>query len=114
MSDWSSDVCSSDLRGDQIDGAKAVRTALNALPRNRATTVEERDAARAEAMQIDISDAAKQHAAGAFDACSSVGDRAIDKTYDYRYSYRACLGVMHDRMIGTVNKEYWDVLKAGS
>src|SRR3546814_2938049 len=86
MSDWSSDVCSSDLRGDQIDGAKAVRTALNALPRNRATTVEERDAARAEAMQIDISDAAKQHAAGAFDACSSVGDRAIDKTYDYRYS----------------------------
>ena len=41
-------------------------------------------------------------------------DYTIIKRYDLRYSYRACLGVMHDGLIDGVNKKYWDALKAGT
>ena len=53
-------------------------------------------------------------ASEAFEACRNVSDLAISRRYDARYSYRDCLGIMHDDLIDGVNKQYWDALKAGS
>lgn len=100
--------------GDQLTGARMVRSAINALPRDRASNETEREAARTVAMQQTASADAVAYAKDAFFACRSVTDHTIIKRYDSRYSYRACLGVMHDEIIDGVNKKYWDALKAGS
>ena len=57
---------------------------------------------------------ARTLAGEAFEACRNVSDLAIVTRYDSRYSYRDCLGIMHDDLIDGVNKQYWDALKAGS
>jgi hypothetical protein len=100
--------------GDELTGARMVRTAINTLPRDRASNEAERQAARDRAIRRPVSRTALAHAKDAFFACRSVTDHAIIKRYDSRYSYRACLGVMHDGLIDGVNKKYWDALKAGS
>ena len=98
-------------RGDTLDGAKVVRNAINALPRDRHTTDNERREAQMRALQAQVSARAKAHAEEAFSACSSVADGAGSTAH---YGYRHCLGVMHDGLIDGVNREYWDALKAGS
>ena len=100
--------------GDELTGARMVRYAINALPRDRASSETEREAARNAAMQKPASADAVAYVNDAFFACRSVTDHAVIKRYDSRYSYRACLGVMHDEIIDGVNKNYWDALKAGS
>ncbi|MDD9903875.1 MAG: hypothetical protein OXT06_09935 [Rhodospirillaceae bacterium] len=99
---------------DELTGARMVRYAINALPRDRASSETEREAARNAAMQQPASADAVAYVKDAFFACRSVTDHAVIKRYDSRYSYRACLGVMHDEIIDGVNKKYWDALKAGS
>ncbi len=99
---------------DKLDGASVVRSAINALPRDRATKEAERVAARSTAMALPVSASARDHAKEAFFACRSVSDLLIIKRYDSRYSYRDCLGIMHDELIDGVNKEYWEALKAGT
>ncbi|MDA0663944.1 MAG: hypothetical protein O3B08_14065 [Proteobacteria bacterium] len=101
-------------RGDTLDGAKMVRTAINALPRNRHTTEAERRDAQVRALQARVSDKAKAHAENAFNACGSVADGAGGAGSNAHYGYRHCLGIMHDGLIDGVNREYWDALKAGS
>lgn len=100
--------------GDELTGARMVRNAMNVLPRDRASNEAERQAARDSAMQRPASQNAVAYVKDAFFACRSVTDHAVIKRYDSRYSYRACLGVMHDGLIDGVNKKYWDALKAGS
>src|SRR3546814_13322241 len=51
-------------RGAPIDGAKAVRAELNALPRNAGTTDEKAEAARAEGQEDDHATDRAQHAHG--------------------------------------------------
>lgn len=99
---------------DELSGARVVRRAINALPRDRATSEAERRAARDAALRRPVTNTALAHAKDAFFACRSVSDQNIITRYDSRYSYRACLGVMHDDLIDGVNKKYWDALKAGS
>jgi hypothetical protein len=99
---------------DEITGARLVRYAMNVLPRDRASSKTERLAAREGAMRQPAPADAVAHVKDAFYACRSVTDHTIIKRYDSRYSYRACLGVMHDELIDGVNKKYWDALKAGS
>ena len=99
---------------DELTGARMVRSAINALPRDRATNESERQAARDTAMGKSGSNSAVAYAEDAFFACRSITDHTIIQRYDFRYSYRACLGVMHDELIDGVNKTYWDALKAGS
>lgn len=99
---------------DELTGARMVRHAINALPRDRASSEAERVAARETAMRAPGSANAVAYAKDAFFACRSVTDHTVIKRYDSRYSYRACLGVMHDDLIDGVNKKYWDALKAGS
>lgn len=101
-------------RGDTLDGAKVVRTAINALPRNRQTTEGERRDAQRRALEARVSDTARAHAEKAFDACGSVADSAGGAGSNAHYGYRHCLGIMHDGLIDGVNREYWDALKAGS
>lgn len=101
-------------RSEKIAGASVVQYAMNALPRDRATNEIERESARKMALRRTGSKEARSHAQNAFHACRSISDHAIIKRYDSRYSYRACLGVMHDDLIDSVNKEYWQALKAGS
>ncbi|NKB57761.1 MAG: hypothetical protein GKS00_15660 [Alphaproteobacteria bacterium] len=101
-------------RSDKVVGASVVQVAMNALPRDRATNEDERVSARDAALSKTVSKTALSHAKEAFYACRSVSDHAIIKRYDSRYSYRACLGIMHDDLIDGVNKEYWNALKAGS
>jgi hypothetical protein len=101
-------------RADTLGGAKVVRSAMNALPRNRATTTRERRAARQIAAAAPATPRARTLAGEAFEACRNVSDLAIVTRYDSRYSYRDCLGIMHDDLIDGVNKQYWDALKAGS
>lgn len=99
---------------DELTGAHMVRSAINALPRDRASNEAEREAARKAAMQRPASPNAIAYVQDAFVACRSVTDHAVITRYDSRYSYRACLGVMHDGLVDGVNKKYWDALKAGS
>ena len=101
-------------RADTLGGAKVVRSAINALPRNRGTTERERSTARQVAASVRATPRARTLASEAFAACRNVSDLAIVKRYDSRYSYRDCLGIMHDDLIDGVNKQYWDALKAGS
>jgi hypothetical protein len=101
-------------RSEKIVGASVVQYAMNALPRDRATNETERQSARKAALSRRGSREALLHAQDAFHACRSISDHEIIKRYDSRYSYRACLGVMHDDLIDGVNKEYWQALKAGS
>ncbi len=101
-------------RADTLGGAKVVRSAINALPRNRGTTERERSTARQIAASVRATPRARTLASEAFAACRNVSDLAIVKRYDSRYSYRDCLGIMHDDLIDGVNKQYWDALKAGS
>jgi len=101
-------------RRDTLDGAGVVRTAINALPRDRPTTMPERRRAQRQALRARVSGKALRHARDAFTACRSVGDRAVNREYNARYSYRACLGIMQDDLVDNVNREYWDALKAGS
>ena len=91
-----------------------MRSAINALPRNRGTTERERSTARQVAASVRATPRARTLASEAFAACRNVSDLAIVKRYDSRYSYRDCLGIMHDDLIDGVNKQYWDALKAGS
>ena len=101
-------------RADTLGGARVVRIAINALPRNRATTERERVKARKIAAILPATPRARTLAGEAFMACRGVFDLAIVRRYDSRYSYRDCLGIMHDDLIDGVNKQYWDALKAGS
>lgn len=101
-------------RADTLGGATVVRTAMNALPRDRGTTERERRAARKLASAVPATTRARAMASEAFEACRNVSDLAISRRYDARYSYRDCLGIMHDDLIDGVNKQYWDALKAGS
>ncbi len=101
-------------RSDKVVGASVVQHAMNALPRDRATNELERKQARETALSKTMSKTALSHAQEAFLACRSVSDHAMIKRYDSRYGYRACLGIMHDDLIDSVNKEYWQALKAGS
>jgi hypothetical protein len=101
-------------RADTLGGAKVVRSAMNALPRNRGTTEGERYAARQIAAALRATPRARVLAGEAFEACRNVSDLAIVTRYDSRYSYRDCLGIMHDDLIDGVNKQYWDALKSGS
>ena len=100
-------------RTDTLDGAKVVRSAINALPRDRKTTVSERLKAQADALRARVSAKAREKAEGAFTTCGSVGDGAGAGEVAV-YGYRHCLGIMHDELIDGVNREYWDALKAGS
>lgn len=101
-------------RSDKVTGASLVRTAMNSLPRSRATSETERVAARDAALRVPATPQAREHAAEAFFACRNVSDNMMIKRYDSRYGYRDCLGIMHDGLIDSVNKEYWNALKAGS
>ena len=101
-------------RADTLGGAKVVRTAINALPRNRPTTEGERQAARKIAQITRATPKARSLAGEAFLACRNVSDLAVNTRYDSRYSYRNCLGIMHDDLIDGVNKQYLDALKSGS
>lgn len=101
-------------RADTLGGATVVRTAMNALARDRGTTERERRAARKLASAVPATTRARAMASEAFEACRNVSDLAISRRYDARYSYRDCLGIMHDDLIDGVNKQYWDALKAGS
>lgn len=101
-------------RFDTVEGASLVRTAMNALPRVRATTEAERAAAREAALRLPATPQARAHAKDAFFACRNVSDNLMIRRYDSRYGYRDCLGIMHDGLIDSVNKEYWNALKAGS
>jgi len=100
-------------RTDTLDGAKVVRKAINALPRDRQSTATERRQAQATALRMRVSPAAKENAAKAFSACRNVTDSG-EGGANTDYGYRNCLGIMHDELIDGVNREYWDKLKAGS
>jgi len=101
-------------RADTLTGASVVQIAMNALPRDRATTEDERISARKIALRVTASTKARALADNAFDACRNVSDLMMNTRYDSRYGYRSCLGIMHDDLIDGVNKQYWDALKAGS
>jgi len=104
-----------DKRGDTLDGAKVVRSAMNALPRDRHTTASDRGKAQANALRARVSPKARAHAEKAFSTCGGVSDGDVGGAgADAYYGYRHCLGIMHDGLIDGVNREYWDALKAGS
>jgi hypothetical protein len=100
-------------RGDTLEGASVVRSAINALPRDRGSSEAERRKAQADALRARVSPKAKAHAEEAFSTCGGIADGAGGGAGAY-YGYRHCLGIMHDELIDGVNREYWDALKAGS
>lgn len=101
-------------RGDQVAAAGLVRKAINALPRGRAPTQAERATAETEAMTAPAPAKSMTQAKAAFDTCRGIGDTFSNRWYHNWFSYRNCLGVEHDSLVEDVNKEYWEVLKAGS
>ena len=101
-------------RGDQVAAAGLLRKAINALPRERAPSQAERDAAETLAMTTRALAKSATQAKTAFDTCRGIGDTFSNRWYHNWFSYRNCLSVEHDSLIEEVNKEYWEVLKAGS
>ena len=82
---------------NELTVAHEVGYAVNTLPRDQASSETERQMARNAAMQRSNPVDAMAYAKDVFFACRSVTDNTIIKCNEIWYSYRACLGVMHDK-----------------
>lgn len=101
--------------------AAVLHEAVNALPRLRATTPADHQAAwrRAEASAFGAgAEPVIEQARNAFRACSSValgsGRKPHEEPTWEKFTFRDCLGTMHNGAVNPVNENYWKSLYPGS
>ncbi|MDP6803921.1 MAG: hypothetical protein QF902_01130 [Rhodospirillales bacterium] len=101
--------------------AAVLHEAVNALPRLRATTRADHQAAwrRASASASGAeAEKAIEQARNAFRACSSValgsGRKPHEEPTWEKFTFRDCLGTMHNGAVNPVNETYWKNLYHGS
>ncbi len=101
--------------------AAVLHEAVNALPRLRTTTPADHQAAwRHAAARVSGAgaEAAIEQARNAFRACSSVSlgsDRKPNEAPTWeKFTFRDCLGTMHNGAVNPVNETYWKSLYPGS
>ena len=101
-----------DHGGDTIIAARLTNDLINALPRGGRVDPKVRDGLWGDAtpawVQPSITPGARKLARGAYEQCRANMARGSI------FTMRQCLGSRHDRFLGELNNEYWDLLKIGS
>ena len=108
------------MRHTRVVAAQIVRDTLNALPRDRVATPDERTASfelalakRAERTGQATPAVALSQAEHALDSCGYIKDGVMwYRAFHTRISrYRDCLGQRHDALIKNVNEKFWDAAR---
>jgi hypothetical protein len=112
------------LRHTRVAAAQIMRDTLNALPRNRVASPDERVASfeqavakRAAKTGTGAPEGALAQAKQALNSCGYIKDGVMwYRAFHTRISrYRDCLGQRHDALIKDVNQTYWTAARnAGS
>jgi hypothetical protein len=111
-------------RGDTVASARLLGDLLNDLPRDRVSSIEERQQLYRDVVTKrtakgggSLSPDTLAQAQAAIDACAFIKDEEMwYRTFQTRISrYRNCIGYRHDKLIKDVNQTYWKAWKgAGS